>query len=78
MGNVCIQCNVGTQRGKVLQPETKQTCFKWKRIVYFIDCPDYKFRCDNGQCINSSNEECNGYTDCPDGSDEDDCSDFGK
>ena len=57
---------------------------------FYLDCPDGNFRCDNGQCISSYyyyydysayydyDPKCNGHTDCSDGSDEDDCTDFGK
>ena len=43
---------------------------------FYLDCPDDKFQCDNGQCIHIV-EVCNGQILCSDGSDEDDCSDFG-
>merc|ERR1712064_173917 len=35
-------------------------------------CPYWKFRCNNGQCINQY-QKCNGHTDCYDGSDEWNC-----
>ena len=41
------------------------------------DCLSFQFQCDNGQCIDSSNE-CNDLNECSDGSDEDDCSDYCK
>ena len=44
---------------------------------FYIDCPDGRFQCDNGQCIYIF-EVCNGQTLCSDGSDEDNCTDFSK
>lgn len=35
------------------------------------DCPG--FTCDDGNCI-SKEQQCNGYNDCTNGEDEDDCS----
>ncbi|CAB4016122.1 deleted in malignant brain tumors 1 [Paramuricea clavata] len=34
-----------------------------------ISCPSWQFRCNNGQCISFSNQ-CDGYWECSDGSDE--------
>lgn len=35
-------------------------------------CDSDQFRCRNGDCVNG-NAQCNGYTECQDGSDETDC-----
>ena len=39
---------------------------------HHIVCDFFEFRCDSGQCVDDD-YECDGTTDCIDGSDEDDC-----
>lgn len=42
--------------------------------LYCIGCAPDQFRCRNGDCV-PGHAQCNGYRECPDNSDEEECTD---
>ena len=39
---------------------------------HVVGCDFFQYQCNNGQCVDDD-DECDGFDDCFDGSDEDDC-----